>query len=244
MKELKCYLNFLQGDYIDLSKVANFEIEPECSIGVNVIQYIGKLYNKLINIFGDKFIGYYVFTPLLLYAYYKFTSKYILDYQISNDRTTFITQLAVCKFRIALLFGIGHVLLDKGPTDIDEYDGAETKCFDIPILNKLCFGDANDEEKDGRPYCYHKDTGKKCKNNRSIFSLGGIFDPDPKLNLPLSEPTQGDAFPPEWNTQETFSPPPPSNTSKLPYDLLCSSGVTRCMATADTVNLCITFRCR
>ena len=105
-------------------------------------------------------------------------------------------------------------------------------------MNKLCFGDANDEEKDECPYgCYHKDTGKKCKNNRSIFSLGGIFDPDPKLNLPLSEPTQGDAFPPEWNTQETYScPPPPSNTSKLPYDLLCSSGVTRCMATADTVN--------
>ena len=237
-ERIKVLPEFLQGDYIDLSKVANFEIEPESLNWSKYPRYIGKLYNKLINIFGDKFIGYYVFTPLLLYAYYKFTSKYILDYQISNDRTTFITQLAVCTFGIALLFGIGHSLLDKGPTDIDEYDGAETKCFDIPILNKLCFGDANDEEKDECPYgCYHKDTGKKCKNNRSIFSLGGIFDPDPKLNLPLSEPTQGDAFPPEWNTQETYScPPPPSNTSKLPYDLLCSSGVTRCMATADTVN--------
>ena len=43
-ERIKVLPEFLQGDYIDLSKVANFEIEPGLSIGVN----IPDIYRKII----------------------------------------------------------------------------------------------------------------------------------------------------------------------------------------------------
>ena len=59
-----------------------------------------------------------------------------------------------------------------------------------------------------------------------------MFDPDPKLNLPVS--SRGDA---DWSHDDSVPytcPPPPAHLSKFPYDALCSSGQTRCVATDES----------
>ena len=234
-----------QGDYLSASKIANAEIEPE---DLNWSKYLRKpfqWYNNFVNYLGDEFILNWILGTIIMYGFYRSTNAIIENFQATGDQTGFIVKMLLSYVGYALIYGFFSALMKKPETQDDEYDGAEIKCYgDIPIpylkINgesvnypKICFGRSIDDEYSECPYgCVDKHTGFKCKDNRSIFTLGGVFDPDPKLNLPVS--TREDA---DWSHDDSVPytcPPPPAHLSKFPYDALCSSGQTRCIATNES----------
>ena len=142
-------------------------------------------------------------------------------------------------------------------TKDDEYDGVESKCpetptpFPIPLGNvevnypQFCFGDSDKDDKNECPYgCYYVGDGsgtpKKCKDNRSVFSLGKYIgsEPEPKMNIPYPT-TPGMELPKDWTTggpaNKHYKCPPSSRfISKQPYDFFCSTTAKRCRATDET----------
>tara|TARA_B100000035_G_scaffold253270_1_gene222639 strand:- start:2262 stop:4820 length:2559 start_codon:yes stop_codon:yes gene_type:complete len=234
-----------QGDYLSASKIANAEIEPE---DLNWSKYLRKpfqWYNNFVNYLGDEFILNWILGTIIMYGFYRSTNAIIENFQATGDQTGFIVKMLLSYVGYALIYGFFSALMKKPETQDDEYDGAEIKCYgDIPIpylkINgesvnypKICFGRSIDDEYRECPYgCVDKHSGKKCKDNRSIFTLGGVFDPDPKLNLPVSNREDAD-----WSHDDSVPytcPPPPAHLSKFPYDALCSSGQTRCVATNES----------
>jgi hypothetical protein len=258
--------DFLQGDVNDEDNVSDaydmayLNTEPD---DLNWSKYIRtgfRYYNNFINRIGDNFIFYWLVIPYILFKYITTISNYLpMDGQEFNLKS-FVTYTII----YAVIMGLISALMMTSDATEGEYDGVEKKCYgDIPTpfklgnddINypKICMGDSVDDDKDECPYgCYYigegqyleddtsnPDYGKKCKDNRSVLSLGSIFDPDPTLNIPFD---MVGAIPDSWNTVvpepgKGYTCPPSSRfISKYPYDSLCSTTAKRCRATHATMS--------
>ena len=184
----------------DAYSLAYMTITPDSLNWTKYIREAGKMYNKFINRIGDNFIYTWIILPFLTYNYFKLVNEIVNKYYATNSSFFDIKRFAMYTIGFAVVIGVLHALMTPVDADETEFDGVETKCYgDIetpftvgtgPLYYpKLCFGESTKEDKPECPYgCYYIGDGstpvKKCKDNRSLLTLGGFLDPEPTLNIP------------------------------------------------------------
>ena len=250
----------LQGDpdnesnVLDAYKIAYMEVEPESLNWTQSLRDIGSYYNKFVNRLGDNFLFTFILAPYIIYKYITSVS----DYFPVKDEPFQFKDVLVYTVLYAVIFGLVSVIMTRSEATADEYDGVETKCYgDIaspftmgsgdPInYPKLCYGESIDEDKKECPYgCYYIGDGstnpKKCKDNRSGLSLGGILEPEPRLNIPsdANGAIPDNWFRPDEPDKEYVCPPKSIFLDKYPYDALCSTTAKRCKSRNEYNNLTI-----
>ena len=255
--------DILQGDIgeggtTDVYEIAYGEIEPDDLDFLKYIRNIGSWWNRFINRIGDGFIFTFIIGAYVLYKYANSVNSIMDDYYISlskGEGSLNIFGLVKTSFIYAILLGFVYAIMTPKETKDDEYDGAETKCYepiDSPfVVNgealhfpSLCFGPSNDENVNQCPYgCYYygsgeddPDYGKKCKDNRSIFSLKGILEPEPRLNIPFENYEQNEG---RWEINgeqdaQYVCPPQSLYKYRWPVDEMCQHVGDKCMATRST----------
>ena len=249
----------------DAYKIAYMELEPESLNWTQSLRNIGTYYNNFVNRLGDNFLFTFILAPYIIYKYITSVS----DYFPKEGEVFQIKDVLLYTVGYAIIFGVVSVIMTRSDPAVNEYDGVEKKCYDdIPSpfslgdgspINypKLCYGDSLDEGKDECPYgCYYigdgtfnadgrvkddnPDYGKKCKDNRSGLSLAWIFEPEPRLNIPISGIDIDDESKGKWHKDgpagKQYACPPKSRfLGKYPYDSLCATTAKRCKA-ADSIN--------
>ena len=244
----------------DAYKIAYMELEPESLNWTQSLRNLGTYYNNFVNRLGDNFLFTFILAPYIIYKYITSVS----DYFPKEGEVFQIKDVLLYTVVYAIIFGVVSVIMSRSEPVEGEYDGVEKKCYDdipspfslgdgTPInYPKLCYGDSLDEDKDECPYgCYYigdgtasaanPDYGKKCKDNRSGLSLGWIFEPEPRLNIPFPEDGNiNDESKGKWHKDgpagKQYACPPKSRfLGKYPYDSLCATTAKRCKA-ADSLN--------
>ena len=262
-------LEFIDGPVLDVAKLSNAEIEPESLDWTYYPKAVIETWNNFVNRVGDNFIYNWIVFTFIMYRFYIITNEMIQNYGVTGNVYIFIRNLLICYSIFSIIIVVSRNLMIHDDTAVadDEYDGVEKKCFAPekiginingwePSYPTFCFGrsvtEYDDDDvtiKEGDPEecpygCYYTgdEESKKCKNNRSVFSIKGLFEP--RLNLPASRIDDADWYNPEDDPDNDGTipknyvcPPYPSYRSKFPYDTLCSSGQTRCIPTKDSSSI-------
>ena len=248
----------------DVYSLAYLTITPDSLNWSKYLKEAGKTYNKFINRIGDKFIYSWILLPFIIFSYIRKVNTLVEDYYATNGGFFDIQSFATWTLIFAVIMGLLHAIMTPSEAKDDEFDGVESKCPAKPtptpfslgdeVINypQLCFGDSDKEDKYECPYgCYYVGDGsekpKKCKDNRSVFSLGnmlgmnlGILEPETTMNMPYP-PSGSVDLTTDWRVggeaKHQYKCPPESRfATKWPYDTLCSTTAKRCRATDETVN--------
>ena len=248
----------------DVYSLAYLTITPDSLNWTQHLKNAGKAYNNFINRIGDKFIYRYILLPFLVLSYV-LKMNGIVEKYYETDGYFDIQSFATWTLIFAVIMGLLHAIMTPSEAKEDEFDGVESKCpaeptptpfslGDEPInYPQLCFGDSDEEGKYECPYgCYYVGDGsedpKKCKDNRSVLSLGnilgmnlGLLEPETTMNMPYPDESAGGIVTNDWRVggeegHEYKCPPESRFATKWPYDYICSTTAKRCRATDDTVN--------
>ena len=224
-------------EILNVGKLSNLTVEPEDLDWTTRFRSFFQGWNNLVNRVGDKTIFYYVLTPILVLTFYKVFVSTKNYYQSDKTKKIGYVMLGLLLCIAAIVYGVLKIyMIEEDPPTLGEGKPitVESKCAPIAgiSIDSICSEESLDESVIECPYgCYYKESDTEytpCPDKRSLFSLGGIIDPNPRLNLPVPQTLTADWYQPDG--KDYVCPPPPSHKSKFPYDVLCSSGQTRCLS--------------